>query len=156
MFSAWLFYPVLWSGVFDGFRDVLQAVTNFPQYLPVLFMGKLISPQELPWSYLPVWIGITTPLAYQALFVIGCGSAVWSGARRGNAWLAENFRGQLLALAWVFGPIIAVIVLRPVLYDGWRQMFFIYPGIVLLSVEGARWLLPADLPPGLLAFEWDW
>ena len=48
-----------------------------------------------------------------------------------------------LALAWWLGPLLGVIVLRSSLYDAWRQMFFIYPAMVLLAVDGAAWVTSA-------------
>jgi hypothetical protein len=39
-------------------------------------------------------------------------------------------------LAAAGGPICAVIILNSTLYDGWRQLYFTYPAIVLLSVAG--------------------
>lgn len=135
-----LFYPVLWSNPLPGLKEALQAVTNFPHYTPVLFMGQFISPQELPWFYLPVWIGITTPLAYLVLFLLGSSVVIWGMIRHFNSFLSPTFRERLLALAWFFGPMTAVIILHPTLYDGWRQMFFLYPGLVLLALEGCAWL----------------
>jgi len=43
---------------------------------------------------------------------------------------------DFLFLAAAGGPICAVIILNSTLYDGWRQLYFIYPAIVLLSVAG--------------------
>jgi hypothetical protein len=48
-------------------------------------------------------------------------------------------------LGWLAVPIIAILVLHSILYDGWRQMFFIYPAMVLIGVFGLKtvyaWLL---------------
>jgi hypothetical protein len=35
-------------------------------------------------------------------------------------------------------PIFAAIVLNSTLYDGWRQLYFIYPAFVLLSLSGLQ------------------
>jgi hypothetical protein len=42
----------------------------------------------------------------------------------------------MLFLGYFIAPILAVIVLNSVLYDGWRQMFFIYPSFILLIIYG--------------------
>ena len=43
------------------------------------------------------------------------------------------------------GPLLAVIGLHSVLYDGWRQLYFVYPAFLLLAVRGwvavVRWHL---------------
>jgi hypothetical protein len=35
-----------------------------------------------------------------------------------------------------FGPLLAVIVLHSVLYDGWRQMYFLYGSFLLVALRG--------------------
>jgi hypothetical protein len=41
-------------------------------------------------------------------------------------------------VGWLSIPITAIYVFHSVLYDGWRQMFFIYPAIVLISLRGLQ------------------
>jgi hypothetical protein len=43
-----------------------------------------------------------------------------------------------LFLAVAASPICAAIILNSTLYDGWRQLYFVYPAIVLLSVAGVQ------------------
>ena len=54
----------------------------------------------------------------------------------------ENSRGvgaePAVVLSWAALPVAAVIAMGSVLYDGWRQMYFVYPAFVLLAVAGAR------------------
>ena len=37
-------------------------MSKYPYSSPVLYEGKYFLPENLPWHYLPVWIGITTPV----------------------------------------------------------------------------------------------
>ncbi|MFQ5953196.1 MAG: hypothetical protein ACE5JK_07315, partial [Candidatus Omnitrophota bacterium] len=37
-----------------------------------------------------------------------------------------------------FVPIMSVIVLKSVLYDGWRHLFFVYPAFLLISLAGLK------------------
>jgi hypothetical protein len=34
------------------------------------------------------------------------------------------------------GPLVVVVVLHSALYDGWRQLYFIYPVLLLLALRG--------------------
>ena len=43
---------------------------------------------------------------------------------------------DLIFLALFFAPLVAVIVLNSVLYNGWRQMYFIYPAFIVIAVRG--------------------
>ena len=44
------------------------------------------------------------------------------------------------------GPLVAVVALHSVLYDGWRQLYFVYPALLLLAVRG--WVAAAGWRPG--------
>jgi hypothetical protein len=87
----------------------------------------------LPWFYLPVWIGVSTPLSVLLFLPLGAVAAL-QGARHRGRPAAE----AAVVLAWAFGPIAAVIAMRSVLYDGWRQMYFVYPALVLLAAAGVQ------------------
>jgi hypothetical protein len=45
---------------------------------------------------------------------------------------------DFLFLAVAGSPIFAAIVLNSTLYDGWRQLYFIYPAMILLSIGGLQ------------------
>ena len=103
----------------------------------MLYLGSFVSATTLPWHYVPVWIIITTPIVYTFGFLIGC---ITSGA----AILKEPFmfytnhqkRNDAIFLSWFFLPLVAVIVLKSVVYDSWRQLFFVYPAFLLISLKG--------------------
>jgi hypothetical protein len=59
-------------------------------------------------------------------------------------------RNQLLYAVFFFGPILSVIILHSVLYDGWRQLYFIYPPFILLAVYGLSCLLKSKTGMGNL------
>jgi hypothetical protein len=85
-------------------------------------------------------LGISLPPAYLALSILGLVVVVVEGLRNLPAFFGAKARIRTLALAWLFGPLLAVILLRSSLYDAWRQLFFIYPALALLAVEGAAWV----------------
>jgi hypothetical protein len=45
----------------------------------------------------------------------------------------------LAIVAAIILPIGAVILMRAVVYDGWRHLFFIYPAFTLVAVAGVKW-----------------
>jgi hypothetical protein len=137
VFFVILFWPFLWSNPLEHFIQALQKMSRFHWHWQDLYMGKLVPATQLPWHYIPVWILITTPVLYTFNFLIGLLSAVPSAGRRWRHLLsAEQGRFQLAVLLWFFGPLLMVIILRSVLYDAWRQMFFIYPAFLLISIQG--------------------
>jgi hypothetical protein len=50
-------------------------------------------------------------------------------------------RDDLIFLLWFFFPIAAIIILKSVLYDDWRQVYFIYPALILIAMIGMESIL---------------
>ena len=99
---------------------------------PSLFMGRGVAGQDVPWYYLPTWLGITVP------------AVVFAGMALSLARLARNLpaRAQLLAVWALFlVPATAAIVRHLSLYDGIRHMFFIVPPMAVLAAAGWDLLL---------------
>ena len=117
-------------------------MARFDNTATMRFAGKIINAGNLPWYYIPVWIAITTPLFYSALFLIGTLTIVRQTIRGGWSTLRQSGPFQdLLFLGLFFAPLFAVIILHSVLYNGWRQMYFIYPAFVIVAIRGlsAAW-----------------
>ena len=110
--------------------------------------GQYYPSEALPWHYLPVWIGISTPIIILAGFVIGIGEWIRSTIlffqgvtddtlKKIGRWVSNPDTLPWLAVAgWLVIPIISIYLFHSVLYNGWRHLFFIYPPIVLFSVRG--------------------
>lgn len=136
-----LFWPYLWSNPIDNF---MSALSNFSHFLrlsdTVLYLGNYIPDRYVPWHYPFVWIGISTPLPYLILFLLGVSFTV-----RKFSFDIFNFYKKgckdLLFLTWFFGPLFIVIGLNSTLYDGWRQLYFIYPAFLLVTLMGLEGLL---------------
>ncbi|TGD78578.1 ArnT family glycosyltransferase [Hymenobacter wooponensis] len=135
-----LAWPYLWGNPVGHFLEVFQSFSRYPTDMLTVYLGKEISVRQLPWHYAPVWILVTTPAVYSALFLVGLGGVAWA-ARRPLAWLSTTTgRLDLLLVAWCLGPVLAIIVLNSVIYDGWRHLYFIYPAFLLLAVRAVHTL----------------
>lgn len=157
-----LFWPYLWEAPLENFLTALDNMKKFRWNGEVLYLGQRVSTLALPWHYAPVWITITTPVAYTVAFVVGLVGAVYGLLRHNLAYL-RTFEGRLdvLFIGWFFLPIVMVIVLESVIYDGWRHLYFVYPGLLLLAGRGLwalwqagrerRWLRPVAIGAAALA-----
>lgn len=147
-----LFWPYLWERPWDNFSRAFENMQHFRWNGLVLYRGSLVPSTDLPWNYVLKWVGITTPLLQLGLLLLGLGVVAWQVLRRGWRLYAPGTREwqDLLPLGLGLGPVVAVIVFQSVLYDGWRQMYFIYPSLLLLAlrglVAGARWLRARPRP----------
>lgn len=135
-------WPFLWAAPVRNFTDVFLHLSRYTAWNGnLLYLGHIISALKLPWHYAPVWIVVTTPLAYTAAFLLGAGAVMLALLRRPLVHL-RTFEGRLdvLLLGWFGLPILLVIGLHSVIYDGWRHLYFVYPALLLLAGRGAQLL----------------
>jgi hypothetical protein len=131
-------WPYLWEAPLQNIRQAFVSMARFRHNPYLIFMGEPVRASSLPWFYLPVWIGITTPLVYLGLFFIGALSTLKILIKNGyKLWSNNDELQDLIFLAFMSGPVIAVITLHSILYNGWRHVFFIYPAMILIATGGA-------------------
>ncbi len=120
--AAIAFLPRVWANIP---LNTLKALHNFSNYhlaLTMLYRGQDIPTANPPWHYLPVWVGITVPVAVLILF----GVAVMLILR------GPRFATALLLLMVLF-PWLSIVLNHSPVYDAWRQFYFIYPPMVILA-----------------------
>ena len=132
-----LFWPVLWRDPVGNFIRAFKEMSYYPFTVTVLYAGKYMDSTGVPWHYVPVWLSISTPLLYVVFFMAGL--VVLAGKLVRNAKKRDPVtREELIFLYWFFAPVAAVMALGSALYDAWRQMFFIYPAFLLISMTGLK------------------
>jgi Dolichyl-phosphate-mannose-protein mannosyltransferase len=77
-------WPWLWSDPIGNFVQAFRNMSTFRWNHEVLYMGSFVH-ARLPWHYIPVWISITTPLLYLALFLVGVFNTLRQIASRGTS-----------------------------------------------------------------------
>ena len=138
---TYIIHPYYWDNplrFIDSFRFFSQHTTN-PENL---FMGEIYRSDAVPWNYIPVWFAITAPPAALTLGAIGCAAVCWQGITRPLAALRDReTRFGVLLLGCFVLPVVAVIVLQSTIYNGWRQMYFLWGPFCLLTAVGMRALV---------------
>ena len=129
------FWPLLWRHPLYNFIAAFREMSHYNFPYQILYLGRFIGGRELPWHYLPVWIAISTPLFYIVFFIIGCAVSAGMILKNPLTFLKDK-RDDLLFLSWFFFPVIMIIALKSVLYDDWRQVYFIYPALILIAMIG--------------------
>ncbi len=133
-------WPWLWASPIENLMEGFRNMAHFRQAIPVWYMGipNIIS-NNIPWHYIPVWILVTTPIFYIALFAAGVVSiAVQLIASKLIFWKNDEQLQDVIFLTLFLGPIIAVIAFNSVLYNAWRQLFFVYPFFLLVALKGLQ------------------
>lgn len=135
-------WPWLWADPVTNFLQAFKNMSRFRWSGFMFFMGDIINGANVPWNYIPVWLSVTTPPIYLVFFIIGCALTLKTILDRGlKLWNNSSELTDVLTLGFFFAPLVAVISLHSILYNGWRHLYFIYPAFVLVSIHGLYSLL---------------
>lgn len=125
-------YPSAWSNPIVWFYRALRALSKYSWDGKVLFQGQFFQPQTLPWHYIPTWVGISVPLIFQIMFVVGVIWSIRSFKRFSNL---QQACAVLLLLQIFLLPIVSILR-KSVIYGEIRHFLFIMPGIAVLTTIG--------------------
>ena len=130
-------FPYLWHDPIGHFMAAFSNMARFRWDGWVLYMGTTYLASGLPWHYIPVWMLITTPLLFSAMMVAGVVHSARTLFRsRFSLWRTDRQMAELTFLALLFFPVLAIIAIHALVYDGWRHMYFVYPAFVLVAIGG--------------------
>ncbi len=121
-------WPLLWEDPIGNFAWAFKSMRKFPWLKDLIYWGEAVPSVDAPWTYLFSWIGITTPLGYSLIFIAALLSVGY--------WILRNpveNRYPLAISGLTVGPVLAVLLLDSILYGGWRHLYFIYPGLIVLT-----------------------
>jgi len=139
------FWPILWDGPWFHLQAAFDEMSHYHWSGNIRYMGQILTESSLPWHYLPVWMGITIPLVFLILLVVGVmGVVIRSISINKERHFALRF--DLLFLALLVGPLVLIIARHSVVYDGWRHVYFLYAPLVLVATRGAMLLWQKCLP----------
>lgn len=144
-------WPYIFLNPFQNFYDSIVVMQRYPWNGSVLFNGVLYLGQHLPWTYVPVWLIIGTPLIVDIFTFIGC---IWILSKRLKTKVS-NPQTVMLCIA-LFVPVLLMIFLHATLYDGLRQFLFLTPNMILIATYGfihtlrLFWLKKQLFLPGIL------
>lgn len=138
--SYYLFFPALWKHPISEFLILVQRMQQFPWPNETLIAGQWVGPENTVWWYLPVWMGVTLPIAYLILFGMGVVLLFLSLKKLKNLFSIENI-GVVFVAIWFFSTLFFVMLTKPNLYDSWRQFQYLIVPFLILCGLGIRHFL---------------
>ena len=133
--------PYLWGDPLARFGEWFVHMTDHAHVTSSLFLGELISTDERPHAYVPVWIAVTTPPLALVLALIGGGALCGRLAARPRAvLLCAGARFKVLLAACVLAAVVVATFFVGNLYNGWRHLYFLYGPLCLGAAGGLAWL----------------
>jgi hypothetical protein len=151
-----LCFPVLWEDPVQQFLNSFVEMKAYNWVGTMLYFGDYFAAPDLPWHYALVWMAITTPLLYVGGLLIGAPLGLISILRHGlGMFRTRERRYELMFWLWGLFPLAVILGMGAVVYDGWRHLFFVYPGLLAVALHGLVWLrqaLAQRLPGGARAY----
>ncbi|HHT77521.1 MAG TPA: hypothetical protein GXZ67_06535 [Clostridiaceae bacterium] len=133
--------PAMWRKPIDFISYVISRSSNFADWEGfVFFQGTTYRP--VPWYYIPVMFAVTTPILIIMLFVFSHFAVIhqaikakWRGIFTGES----QYYLMCLFIVWLFLGF--AMIRRPIFYNSWRHMYFLYGPIIILCVGALKWLV---------------
>lgn len=136
--STVLLWPAMWFAPLRILWYSMSKNAFYPTQGTLLYFGELVPADQLPWHYPLVWIALTSPTLWVVLLILGLIAAARQTVqhvfptRRHPNFVAPQ---SVVFIAYVF-PLVSVISLGSTLYDGWRHLLFLAPGIIAFILAG--------------------
>ena len=138
-FTWYAITPYAWFSPVSSFIGTFSGFAKYEQWNgTMVFMGKLITADEVPWYYLFVWFGITIPVMYLALFLIGNVVSIVKIIRSRPFFksLLTEHRWKAFFFLCFWGSVGSVILLHSRIYIGWHHMCFAFIPMCVLAGMG--------------------
>ncbi len=142
-----LMYPVAWERPIHTMAEIFTKFSNYDDWNgTIVFMGNIISKEELPWYYIPVWMLISIPVWYIILFLITGGLFVFCAISKiGERNIISRLFSQYKYLVWCIAlaavPMGVILIKQATLYSGWRHCYFLVPPLVLFVLYGIDYII---------------
>ena len=140
LLAIYVSHPYYWENPLR-FIQGLQALSQHPNSGFNMFQGQIVPSDAVPPEYIPVWFAITAPPLALLLGCAGIAAVVWRALRHPRQALRRGeLRFCLLLLGCFVIPVAVVIILQSNIYNGWRQMYFLWAPFCLLAAAGGRYI----------------
>ena len=129
MIAMYLTWPYLWPDPIGHFWETVTIMAQHPWPGSVLFNGATYPANDLPASYLPLLLTIQLTEPVWMLFFVGLAVAVFGFVKK----RVRERELLALTLVWFLLPLTTFVILRPTLYDNFRQTLFILPPVFFVT-----------------------
>jgi hypothetical protein len=137
--TTMIVYPASWFNSLTPIGWFFKALLSMSDYKiwdnSVLFQGKSIPGNSLPWFYLPHTILITVPVVFLIAFLL----AIYFSLIKYRQLTHLQRSCIILVLLQIFFIPLLAILRNSTMYDGMRHFLFVLPPIAALATVGLIW-----------------
>ncbi|MCB0479557.1 MAG: glycosyltransferase family 39 protein [Crocinitomicaceae bacterium] len=134
---TYIAWPYLWNDPINNFLEAYENASKFRFESATWFNGEFVPTWETPWYYFPVWFLISTPILFTVLLGFGILVFLFLIVTKFKQFLFNNsYRNYVMYFTVLGGTITLVIYHESVMYDSWRQLYFLYIPMILFMILG--------------------
>ena len=112
------------------------------------YLGEYFQYKNSPWHYDFIWIVITIPISITIFFIVGftrnfikITKNFLSVDDKNHKFWSSNYE-MLNYLFFIICFLVLFLKIKfGVSYDGWRQIYFLYPFIILVAIYGINYII---------------
>jgi len=135
IFILYISRPELWENPLIALFNSLLENTTFIWDGPILFNGDIYYPSELPIHYFPTLVGIQFTIPALVFIIIGLiVYFIYKDDYQIDSSLFTVF------FLWFVVPFLAILLLKPSIYDNFRHFLFIIPPLFLFAGLGIKFI----------------
>lgn len=134
----YLITPNFWEHPLQALIETLNFSSSHPDHSAAgnLFMGGIVN-ASVEWSYIPIWIAVTTPTVILLFSLVGTIVLTIRFVKAPLPFLRNQLQfNDLFVFSTGVFPVIYIILSHVTIYNGWRHCYFCYPTLVYLAVLG--------------------
>jgi hypothetical protein len=138
---SYLITPAAWHEPLNYIAYVIGRSSNFSDWPGVVYFQGYVR-RPVPSSYIPTMIAITTPVLILILILLGHMTAIaeWiRGVIRKKSTKVIPYSLICIIFIWTF--LLYALIRRPILYNSWRHLYFLYGPMLILAVGAVRFLV---------------
>lgn len=141
--------PFTWKNPLVRVAEVFIKFSKFDNWnSTIVFMGQILSKDNLPWYYIPVWLLISVPVWYIFLFILASifGIITLVGIVKDKKLetiliVFSKYKYVLWSSLLVLIPWLGIVLFHSTVYNAWRHCYFMLPPIVLLILFGVQYIV---------------
>ena len=139
---VYIFWPYLWIDPVNHLVNFFKVAKNVMPNGQNYYLGEYFQYKDSPWHYDLIWILLTIPISIAFFFTIGFFKTLINAIKNllsvdqknHKFWKSNNEMFNYYFLIIVLLVLIIKIKFG-VSYDGWRQIYFLYPFIILIALD---------------------
>lgn len=141
--TLFIIWPTLWDNPIKLFIESFDHFKNYTAWNGTLiFNGNVVYGNQLPFTYIPIWILITSPISHVIAYILSVWAIFYTIYQSIKTKIVKisfikNINNPVMISAYIISmSYLAILAFDSTLYGDWRHLYYIYPFLCILGMYG--------------------